>query len=137
MPCQKYDHTSSQPYFSQCNSPKLVLFIYLSDLTQTPPNPTILTPPKSISFAVLYSLLSYPFFIFPQIFSKAKIFFSIGGQFYNGPSLSFSHASDKVMESARNVTIDLYQKLAKFVKIRLYFADKRIMLSEVVFESGK
>lgn len=85
----------------------------------------------------MYSLLSYPFFIFPQIFSKAKIFFSIGGQFYNGPSLSFSHASDKVMESARNVTIDLYQKLAKFVKIRLYFADKRIMLSEVAFESGK
>lgn len=85
-----------------------------------------------IVFFIVLSILS-----FPQIFSKAKIFFSIGGEFYNGPTLSFSHAPDKVMENARNVTIDLYQKLAKFVKIRLYFADKRIMLSEVVFDSGK
>ncbi|XP_050301112.1 discoidin domain-containing receptor 2-like isoform X2 [Anthonomus grandis grandis] len=70
-----------------------------------------------------------------QVFSKAKILFSIGGKFYNGAILSFSYMPDKVLENARNVSINLHYRIARFVKVRLYFADQYIMLSEVLFES--
>nr|CAI5859950.1 unnamed protein product [Callosobruchus analis] len=70
-----------------------------------------------------------------QVFSKAKVMFSIGGEYFSGPMLSYTHVPDRQSESARNVTIDFHQKLAKFVKLRLYFADQRMMISEVVFES--
>lgn len=42
---------------------------------------------------------------------------------------------DKVMEVARNVSIHLHGRAAKFVKMHLYFANKWIMLSEITFES--
>nr|CAH7715862.1 unnamed protein product [Callosobruchus chinensis] len=72
-----------------------------------------------------------------QVFSKAKVMFSIGGEYFSGPMLSYTHVPDRDSENARNVTIDFHQKLAKFIKLRLYFADQRMMISEVVFESGK
>ncbi|VEN41262.1 unnamed protein product [Callosobruchus maculatus] len=70
-----------------------------------------------------------------QVFSKAKVMFSIGGEYFSGPVLSYTHMPDRDSESARNVTIDFHQKLARFIKLRLYFADQRMMISEVVFES--
>ncbi|KAJ8985109.1 hypothetical protein NQ317_012759 [Molorchus minor] len=70
-----------------------------------------------------------------QVFSKAKVMFSIGDRYYNGATLSYSYMPDRVLENARNVSINLHQRLARFVKLRLYFADSRIMLSEVVFDS--
>ncbi|KAL1517293.1 hypothetical protein ABEB36_001075 [Hypothenemus hampei] len=70
-----------------------------------------------------------------QVFSKAKVLFSVGGQFYNGPTLSYNYMPDKVLENARNVSINLHHRMAKYVKVRLYFADQMIMLSEVTFES--
>lgn len=72
-----------------------------------------------------------------QVFSKAKVMFSIGGTYYNGKTLSYSYMPDRVLENARNVTIRLHERLARFVKIRLYFADRWIMLSEVSFDAGK
>ncbi|KAK4877698.1 hypothetical protein RN001_010204 [Aquatica leii] len=70
-----------------------------------------------------------------QVFSKAKIMFSIGGRFYNGRTLSYSYMPDKVLENARNVSIHLHSRLARFIKIRLFFASGWIMLSEVTFDS--
>ncbi|XP_025835674.1 discoidin domain-containing receptor 2-like [Agrilus planipennis] len=70
-----------------------------------------------------------------QVFSMAKIMFSVGGQFYNGPTLSYSYMPDRVMESSRNVTINLHYRIGRFVKMRLYFASSWIMLSEIVFDS--
>ncbi|XP_065161564.1 discoidin domain-containing receptor 2-like isoform X1 [Atheta coriaria] len=70
-----------------------------------------------------------------QVFSKAKVMFSIGGTYYNGKTLSYSYMPDRVLENARNVTIRLHERLARFVKIRLYFADRWIMLSEVSFDA--
>lgn len=63
--------------------------------------------------------------------------FSVGGQFYNGRALSYNYMPDRVLENARNVTIHLQYKLARYIKVRLYFAAKWIMLSEVTFDSGK
>lgn len=71
-----------------------------------------------------------------QVFSKAKVFFSVGGQFYNGPTLSYTYISERIQENARNVSINLHHRIGKFVKVRLYFAGSAIMLSEVVFNSG-
>ncbi|XP_076272189.1 discoidin domain-containing receptor 2-like [Rhynchophorus ferrugineus] len=70
-----------------------------------------------------------------QIFSKAKVLFSIGGRFYNGPTLSYVHPPDRVQENARNVSIGLHNRVGRFVKVRLYFADQQLMLSEIVFDS--
>jgi hypothetical protein len=63
--------------------------------------------------------------------------FSIGGRFYNGATLSYSYMPDRVLENARNVSINLHQRLARFIKLRLFFADRWMMLSEVAFDSGK
>lgn len=63
--------------------------------------------------------------------------FSIGGQIYNGRTLSYSYMPDLVLENARNVSIHLLHRIARFVKLRLFFADRWIMLSEVYFDSGK
>lgn len=72
-----------------------------------------------------------------QIFSKAKIMFSIGGHYYNGKTIGFSYVPDRSLENARNVTIQLHNRVGRFVKMRLFFASAWIMLSEVIFESGK
>ncbi|KAF5282399.1 hypothetical protein FQA39_LY17596 [Lamprigera yunnana] len=70
-----------------------------------------------------------------KIFAKAKILFSIGGKYYSGRTLSYAYMPDNVLENARNVSIHLHNRLARFIKIRLYFAAEWIMLSEVAFDS--
>ncbi|XP_068082101.1 discoidin domain-containing receptor 2 [Anabrus simplex] len=70
-----------------------------------------------------------------QVFSKARVFFSFGGRFYNGRPFSYSYMPDTVLENARNVSINLHQREGRFVKLHLYFAAKWIMVSEVVFDS--
>lgn len=62
--------------------------------------------------------------------------FSIGGRFYNGPTLSYSYMPDHVLENSRNVSINLHQRVARFIKLRLFFADRWMMISEVTFDSG-
>ncbi|XP_017777041.1 PREDICTED: discoidin domain-containing receptor 2-like [Nicrophorus vespilloides] len=70
-----------------------------------------------------------------QVFTKAKVMFSIGGKYYNGRTISYSYMPDRVLENARNVTIHLHHQLARFIKLRLFFADRWLMLSEVSFDS--
>ncbi|KAG8230072.1 hypothetical protein J437_LFUL009191 [Ladona fulva] len=72
-----------------------------------------------------------------QVFSKAKVFFSIGGKFFNGRPLSFSYMPDTVLENARNVSINLRHRIGRFVKLQLHFAARWIMISEVYFDSGE
>lgn len=72
-----------------------------------------------------------------QVFSGARIVFSIGGQFFNGEPILFSYMPDTMMETARNVTIRLNGRVGRFVKFQLNFAAKWMMISEVSFESCK
>lgn len=44
---------------------------------------------------------------------------------------------DKIFESSRNITIKLHHRVGKYVKLRLHFSDRWIMISEVTFDSGK
>jgi hypothetical protein len=71
------------------------------------------------------------------VFAKAKVLFSVGGKYYNGRPLVYTYMPDTVLENARNVSINLHGRFGRFVKVQLYFAARWIMISEVVFESGK
>ena len=44
---------------------------------------------------------------------------------------------DKLFENSRNVTIKLHRRVGKFVKLKLYFSNQWIMISEIVFDSGE
>ncbi|XP_046391310.1 discoidin domain-containing receptor 2-like isoform X3 [Ischnura elegans] len=70
-----------------------------------------------------------------QVFSHAKVYFSIGGRQFTGEPVFFSYMPDLIMEAARNVTIKMHNRVGRFVKLQLYFASKWIMISEVSFDS--
>lgn len=72
-----------------------------------------------------------------QIFSQIDILFSIGGKYYTGEPITYTYMEDKIFESSRNITIKLHHRVGKYVKLRLHFSDRWIMISEVTFDSGK
>jgi hypothetical protein len=72
-----------------------------------------------------------------QIFSYAKVYLGTGGNQFIGEPVHFSYIPDQVLEQAREVTIKLHSRAGRFLKLQLYFAARWIMLSEVIFESGK
>lgn len=71
-----------------------------------------------------------------QVFSEAKVFFSIGGKRYKGEPITYESFENKVLESPRNVSIKLHHRVGRFVKLQLYFAARWILVSEVTFESS-
>lgn len=72
-----------------------------------------------------------------QVFSDIHVMFSIGGKYYPGTPISYPYMEDRIFEYARNVSIKLHHRIGRFVKLRLHFAAKWIMISEVTFDSGK
>ncbi|KAG5315423.1 DDR2 protein, partial [Pseudoatta argentina] len=70
-----------------------------------------------------------------QVFSQIDILFSIGGKYYTGEPITYTYMEDKIFETSRNVTIKLHHRVGKFVKLRLHFSDRWIMVSEVTFDS--
>ncbi|XP_022902114.1 discoidin domain-containing receptor 2-like [Onthophagus taurus] len=70
-----------------------------------------------------------------QIFSSVELYFGLHpGRFQEFP-ITKVIAPDQINESARNITIRFKPKLSKFIRLRLRFADKWILLSEITFES--
>lgn len=73
----------------------------------------------------------------PQVFSRARVLFSVDGEHYNVQSaVEYEPPVDHTFENARNVTVRLHNATAKFVKLQLYFALRWILISEVAFDSG-
>ncbi|XP_050311862.1 discoidin domain-containing receptor tyrosine kinase B-like isoform X2 [Anthonomus grandis grandis] len=70
-----------------------------------------------------------------QLFGKAEIWFSLDGIRYQPDPVITTIEPDRTHEAARNVTIALKGKPARFIKLRLYFSDQWILLSEMSFES--
>ncbi|XP_018576319.1 epithelial discoidin domain-containing receptor 1-like, partial [Anoplophora glabripennis] len=70
-----------------------------------------------------------------QVFSLAEIWFSLDGERYQSNPIRTVIPADRMRESARNITIQLRGRPAKFIRLKLFFADKWILLSEVSFES--
>lgn len=71
-----------------------------------------------------------------RVFKTAKIYFSVGGKYYQEEPVVFSYMRDTLIEFSRQVIIALHNRVGKFVKIHLYFDSKWLMISEVRFESG-
>lgn len=70
-----------------------------------------------------------------RVFSKAVIYFSVGGKFYQKKPLIHTEYQDKWVEYARDVNVSLSNNIGRYVKVYLYFDDKWIMISEVDFSS--
>ncbi|XP_054275572.1 discoidin domain-containing receptor 2-like isoform X2 [Macrosteles quadrilineatus] len=70
-----------------------------------------------------------------QVFSEAKIMFSVGGKIYPGEPITYSYMEDRIFEHSRNITIKLHHRIGRFVTLQLHFAARWIMISEVNFES--
>ncbi|CAC5363993.1 DDR2 [Mytilus coruscus] len=70
-----------------------------------------------------------------RVFSKAVIYFSVGGKFYQKKPLIHTEYQDKWVEYARDVNVSLSNNIGRYIKVYLYFDDKWIMISEVDFSS--
>lgn len=70
-----------------------------------------------------------------EVFAKAEVMFSIGGRRYKGEPITFDYIEDHIFESPRNVSIKLHHRIGRFVTLRLYFASRWILLSEITFDS--
>lgn len=72
-----------------------------------------------------------------RVFSKAQIYFSETEEpdpvFGLTPLLEFTYFRDSLMDYARTVTISLEHNVGRFVKIRLYFDARWLMISEMHF----
>lgn len=67
----------------------------------------------------------------------AELFFSIGGVYYLTDPVKYEFQRDTVMDYNHEVKIDLKQNIGKYVKTKLYFDAKWMMISEVQFFSGE
>jgi discoidin domain receptor family protein 2 len=85
----------------------------------------------------LFDLTIYLSLSLFQVFVRAKVFFSIGGQHFTGEPVHFSYMPDQVMENARDVTIKLHHRIGRYLQVHLYFAMRWIMISEISFISGR
>ncbi|KAE8743335.1 hypothetical protein FOCC_FOCC011074 [Frankliniella occidentalis] len=70
------------------------------------------------------------------VFSEAQVFFSVGGRHFNGQPITYTTMEDRIFESSRNVSIKLHHRVGRFVKLRLHFAAKWMLISEISFDSS-
>ncbi|KAK3088243.1 hypothetical protein FSP39_016545 [Pinctada imbricata] len=65
-----------------------------------------------------------------RVFSKALVYFSVGGIFYK-QSVKYDFQRDIFMDYARTVHIPLMNNVGQYMKVELYFDARWIMVSEV------
>ncbi|XP_060576478.1 discoidin domain-containing receptor 2-like, partial [Ruditapes philippinarum] len=70
-----------------------------------------------------------------RVFKRALVYFSVGGKFFFGEPVKYEFEQDKVIDYNHEVVIDLKHNIGKFVKLKLFFDSKWIMISEVEFDS--
>ena len=70
-----------------------------------------------------------------QVFKKAVLWFSIGGEYYVKEPVSYVYMADTILKEPRNVSIRLNGQIGRFVKMELYFSNVWISISEVTFDS--
>ncbi|XP_026682647.1 discoidin domain-containing receptor 2-like, partial [Diaphorina citri] len=69
------------------------------------------------------------------VFSHANVYLSLGGRQFSLEPIQFTYMPDTIMEKARNVTIKLHHKQAKYLKLQMYFSNKWLLISEIMFQS--
>lgn len=70
-----------------------------------------------------------------QVFSRARVHFSVGGRYFGSRPIEFNYMTDEVSEYGRNVSIKLHHRVGKYVKIQMFFKARWIMISEIFFVS--
>jgi hypothetical protein len=70
------------------------------------------------------------------IFKELHAYFSVGGKIFGGEPVTFTPLSDEIFEEPRNITAKLHRRVGRFVKLRLFFASKWLLVSEVEFDSA-
>ncbi|XP_045034749.1 discoidin domain-containing receptor tyrosine kinase B isoform X1 [Daphnia magna] len=71
-----------------------------------------------------------------QVFSELRVLFSIGGrQFPSSSCVIYSYMPDRFLADARNVSIHLGFKMARYLKLQFTFAAEWLVISELYFTS--
>ncbi|XP_060809690.1 epithelial discoidin domain-containing receptor 1-like [Amyelois transitella] len=70
-----------------------------------------------------------------QLFKEAEVYFSLEGERWQEDYVSYEPKQDRVSEHARVVHIDLQNRTARHILIRLRFQHEWILISEVTFKS--
>lgn len=70
-----------------------------------------------------------------QVFQRAVVWFSIGGEYYIQEPVSYVYMADTILKEPRNVSIRLNDRVAQYVKVELFFSNVWISISEVHFDS--
>lgn len=83
------------------------------------------------------SELSEQIYFFHQLFKEAEVYFSLEGERWQEDYISHEPKQDRVSEHARVVHIDLQNRTAKHVMVKLKFQHEWILISEITFKSGK
>lgn len=91
---------------------------------------------KVREFSAVHIYCSNQFTRDVQVFSSAKVLFSIGGRrFDKGEPITYDYMEDRIFENARNVSIKLHHRVGRFVKLQLQFAARWMLISEITFDS--
>lgn len=72
-----------------------------------------------------------------QVFSTALIYVSLDGDKWQEWPIKLNTKSEAIKDPAVNITINLKNRVGRYIKICLYFSARWILISEVSFESGK
>lgn len=72
-----------------------------------------------------------------QIFSKAEVFTSVNAVRYYQNPVKIKPFLNRLRDGTHNVTILVDVKIAKYVKLKLYFSARWILISEVQFDTSK
>lgn len=72
-----------------------------------------------------------------QLFKEAEVYFSLEGERWQEDYISYEPKQDRVSEHARIIHIDLQNRTAQHIKIRLKFQHEWILISEITFRSSK
>ena len=72
-----------------------------------------------------------------SVFRMARVYFSVGGRYYNGEPVEYEYMVDVVMQMARWVHIPIPNHIGRFVRLELYFENRWILLSEIRINSSE
>ncbi|XP_053624086.1 discoidin domain-containing receptor 2-like [Plodia interpunctella] len=71
-----------------------------------------------------------------QLFREAEVYFSLEGERWQEDYVTYEPKQDRVSEHARVVHIDLQNRTAKHIVIKLTFQHEWILVSEITFKSS-
>ncbi|KAL0902582.1 hypothetical protein ABMA27_000418 [Loxostege sticticalis] len=70
-----------------------------------------------------------------QLFKEAEVYFSLEGERWQEDYISYEPKQDRVSEHARVIHIDLQNRTAKHILMKLKFQHEWILISEITFKS--